>query len=349
VTRCLPHRATVILATLMATAPAFADTPPSVLVRIEPVKTGTIQRIVTGYGTVGAGPGARTTLSLPYAGIVRHVDVVAGSAVHKGEPLMVIGTAPSTRAGFLQAEASLRAASQTLAHTQSLVAGHLATRTLLAQAEQAEVTAKSGLDALRLEGAGRLSATITAPNDGIVDSIAATPGTELAPGTPLATVLRADALVATVGLDAAEAGRIKPGDPVKIVPFSGGNGTSLIGSVRAVSAMVNPLSGLIDATIGITPSAIRAGEPIEAMITTGQVTGVIVPRDAALPDGKEFAIWQVKSGQAVKVAVTVSASFAGKAVVSGAIDRTLPIVISGNYQLTPGMAVRTDSEKSNTP
>lgn len=311
-----------------------------------PVRTGTIQRTVSAYGTIGPGPGASETQTIAYAGIVKRVDVIAGSTVRRGEPLAVIGTAPSARATYVQAKAALRAARQTLSHVKSLVSGHLATRTQMAQAVQAEVAARSSLDALRREGADKTSAMITAPYDGVVSTVATTPGARLQAGAPIMTILRGNALIATVGLDSIQASRVYPNATVALTPFTDGSGNSVQGTVQAISSMVNPKSGLVDATIAIQPGAtgprtIRVGEPVEAKIAIGAAHGVIVPRDAALPDGRGAVIWQVKSKHAVRVTVHIVASAHGHSIVAGPIDPALPIVIEGNYQLTSGVAVRT--------
>ncbi|MCW8307610.1 efflux RND transporter periplasmic adaptor subunit [Acidiphilium sp. PA] len=322
-----------------AATPAEAPAP-SVLVTTIAVKSGAIPRSVTVYGTIGPGPGATDTLTLAYAGIVTKVDVVPGEAVHRGEALAVIGTAPATQAAYAQAEAAVRAAAQTLMHTRALVAAHLATTIQLAQAQQAETSAIAARNALRLDGAARPTATLTAPYDGVIAAVAAAPGASLQPGAPLITLLRTHALVATVGLDPSQAHQVHPGDHVAITPFATPAGRALRGRVIAIGAMVNPASGLVDATISMPATGYLVGESVTAEIDIGTARGVIVPRDAALPDGKHFQIWQIAAGHAHPVAVRIIARTASSAVVAGKLDPALPIVVTGNYQLQPGIAVR---------
>lgn len=325
---------------LAISSSALAEPAPSVLVTTAPVKSGSIERSITAYGTVQAGPGASDTLAVAYAGIVKRVDVVPGASVHRGQAIALIGTAPSAQSTYVQAEAALRAAKQTLAHTRALVASHLATRMQLGQAEQAATSALSARNALRREGADRATAPIVAPYDGIVAAIAVAPGAQLLPGAAIATVLRGDALVATVGLDPFQAGQVRASDKVAVIPVAGNGRGTLRGVVLAVSTMVNPQSGLVDATIKLPPAHVLVGEQVTARIDIGSARGIIVPRDAALPDGHGYTLWQVKSGHATPVPVDVRASAGNSSVVSGRIDPALPIVTTGNYQLTPGIAVR---------
>ncbi|HEX7390502.1 MAG TPA: efflux RND transporter periplasmic adaptor subunit [Acidiphilium sp.] len=322
-------------------APAFAESvESSVLVTTAPVTQGSIDRTVAAYGTIEAGPGASDVLAIAYAGIVRQVDVMPGAAVHRGQTIASVGIAPSTHAAYIQAEAALNAARQTLAHTKALLAAHLATRTQLAQAEQAKISAQSALDALKRDGSGNASTLIAAPYDGIVTAISVAPGAEVQPGTAIVTILRANGLIATVGLDARQADRVKAGDNAAITPISGGGQRSSSGAVLTVASMVNPKSGLIDATISIDANHLRVGEPVAVTIDTGAVHGTIVPRDAALPDGSGYSVWQVKSGHAVAVKVRILAEAGNRSVITGPIDPSLPIVVAGNYQLSPGIAVR---------
>lgn len=332
------------LALLLAFCPAAraATLPtPSVLVRTQPVKIGVIQRTLTAYGTIGAGPGASDTVTLAYAGIVKQVDVVPGQSVQQGKILARIATAPSARATYIQAQARLHEAAQTLAHTRALVAAHLATAIQLAQAQRAETIARASRDALRQEGLGHTITAMITPYAGVIGAVAAMPGTALPAGSPIATILRADALVATVGLDPPEAHKVRIGDKVAITPFaSTGHGT-LGGAVLAIAAMVNPQSGLVDATIDVPDQNFLVGEQVTVHIDTGKARGVIVKRDVALPDGHHhFALWQVENGHAKEVDVHVIASEGDLSMVTGPIDPALPIVVSGNYQLKPGIAVR---------
>lgn len=326
----------LIAASLMV---ARADTGPSVLVRTLPVKQGSLARTVTGYGTIEPGPAARRTLTLAHAGIVDQVAVLAGSRVRKGEALAVIDTAPAARARYDEAVAALDTARQDLAHTRSLLGAHLATRSQLAQAEQAEAAARARLAALKLEGAGHRRQTLTAPFDGVVARVAVGPGASVPPGAPILTVVRADALIARIGLDPAMASHVHAGAGATVVSLAGG--AAVHGTLRSIAAMINPRSGLVDATIALPGGGPLLGERVKVAIDAGRVHGVIVPHDAALPAGDGFAIWQVKAGQAQPVRVKILAHTAQGDVVSGRIDPSLPIVSTGDYQLSPGMNVRT--------
>lgn len=335
------RKVVILLSVMFLWRPAaFAKPEPSVLVTTTPVAMGSIPRTVVAYGKIGPGPGASDTLTVAYAGIVKQVDVVPGAAVHQGQPLAMIGTAPSAQAAYAQAVAAEHAAKQTLAHTRALVASHFATNIQLAQAEQAAAAARSARNALRREGSAGTSTILKAPYDGVVATLAAAPGAALLPGAPVLTILRAHSLVATVGLDLHQTGTVKVGDKVAIVPFAGVGAGTLRGTVLAIGAMVDPQSGLVDATIAVPSTKFLVGESVTVTINIGSERGVILPRNAVLPDENAYILWQIKGGHARSVGVRVINRSDRRVVVRGNIDPALPIVVSGNYQLFPGAAVR---------
>ncbi|KDM67699.1 efflux RND transporter periplasmic adaptor subunit [Acidiphilium sp. JA12-A1] len=317
--------------------PAALAGGPSVLVTTAPVTQGALERSVTAYGRIAPGAGAARTLATAYAATVTAVEARPGMAVRKGQVIARIEAAPATRAAYAQAVATRDETLRVLAHTRALLARHLATRTQLAQAEQATRAALAALDALKREGADRAMAAVEAPFAGIVTAISAAPGAALPAGTAIATVVRRAGLVAVVGVDPGDARRLAAGQAALVRVLGG---AALRGRIDMVAGEVDPRTGLVDATVGLGGAPALVGGMVRARIDTGTVRGVIVPRDAALPAAGRDVIWQVRDGHAVRVVVRVLASARGRSIVAGRIDPALPVVVSGNYQLRPGIAVR---------
>ncbi|WP_287981998.1 efflux RND transporter periplasmic adaptor subunit [Acidiphilium sp.] len=310
---------------------------PSVLVTTAPVTQGALERSVTAYGRIAPGAGAARTLATAYAATVTAVEARPGMSVRRGQVIARIETAPATRAAYAQAVATRDETLRVLAHTRALLARHLATRTQLAQAEQAARAVLAALDALKREGADRAMAAVEAPFAGIVTAISAAPGAALPAGTAIATVVRRAGLVAVVGVDPGDARRLAAGQAALVQVLGG---AALRGRIDMVAGEVDPRTGLVDATVGLGGAPALVGAMVRARIDTGTVRGVIVPRDAALPAEGRDVIWQVRDGHAVRVVVRVLASARGRSIVAGRIDPALPVVVSGNYQLRPGIAVR---------
>ncbi|OYV41632.1 MAG: hypothetical protein B7Z80_01035 [Rhodospirillales bacterium 20-64-7] len=336
--------AAVALLLLGATGASAAPGPAtaSALVKTEPVHDGAIENTVTAYGRIEPAPSGATTLSLPLPGIVDSVEVAAGATVRKGEVIARIGADPATRAAYKQAKSALHAARSQRDQVKDLLRNHLATRAQLGKATEGVVKARTALEALTREGAGKAVRVVTAPFDATVTAVQAVQGAQLATAAPLVTLVRASSLIVSAGLDPDKLGRVQLGDIAKVTLRPGDPVRS--GKVIRLGGVANPRSGLVDVQVSLPAGQYLIGQVVSAEIVTATVQGVVVPRDAALTKGKQHVLYQVANGHARAVQVKILASRHGKSVVSGKIDRSLPIVIQGNYQLKPGMAVRTNAK-----
>jgi membrane fusion protein (multidrug efflux system) len=319
---------------------AHAEPASTALVTTAPVQQGSIPRMVTAYGTVMAASGATTTLSLAAPGIVERINVVVGDAVRQGETVAEITADPATMSSYIQAKSTLKTAIANRAHVQALLHGRLATVVQLDQADQAVQSAQARLDALRREGAGKATLRITAPFDAVVTAVPAAQGPVLPAGTPLATLIHSANLVALVGLDPAELAKVRVGDPVEATGADSGGRHEQDGKVVRLAAMVDPTSGLVNATIALPAGKFMAGEVIKAEINVGAAHGVMVPRDAALPAGRNAILYQAVKGHARAITVHILGSAQNHSIVAGPIDPQYPIIVAGNYQLENGMAIR---------
>jgi RND family efflux transporter MFP subunit len=337
-----------IVAPLLLAGPACADEGGSVAVQVVPVTRGVMALTVTGYGVAAPGPGDEAVLTIGAAGIVETVDVTPGAQVHAGAPLLTVAADPAARSAYLQAQAAVASALAARTHVLALLAGHLATNDQLASANQAVADARAALAALTHEGAGEAARVIRAPGAGVVTAIPVQPGARVAAGSVVATVVGSAHLVVPVGLDGTDGARVHVGDAAMATPAAGG--PTIAGKVLSIGGMIDPQSGLIDATVALS-STTRPGTLFTVRITTGSVSGFAVPRDAALPDDETggMAVFQVKDGKALKVPVQVLASHAQSSIVTGKIAPALPIVTEGAYQLDDGTAVRIDPPSGTAP
>lgn len=360
-----------VLAALLALLPAAAlaqgnttsgvsGTPaPSVLVTTETPHQGSLPRTLTAYGTVQAAPGGGSqTLSVLRTGQVTEVLVAPGHAVHRGQKLLVISAGPAALAAYKQAVDAVKLATSTRTHTAQLLAQHLATKDQLAQADKAAADAQSTLNALNQGGGegggGSAEQTLTAPSDGVVSNVAVAPGARIAAGTPLLTLARSGRFVASVGIEPAQRDLVTAGQSARVESLYGGGAEQ--GSVLSVGAMLDPTTRLVpvlidppqkdpsagrqggsDAGLGI---GLLPGAPVRVVVQVGSMQGWIVPRDAVLTDAKGPYVFQVTGGKAVRVDVQIVGKSGNTTVITGALDLKHALVVSGNYQLQDGAAVR---------
>jgi membrane fusion protein, multidrug efflux system len=331
-----------LAAGLLAPVTLFAGSTPSVLVRTEMPRQGSVPDILTVYGTAMPAVNGGMTLSVQQEGRVSAIAVTPGEKVSAGQRLLDFSASAAATSAFEQAGTALSLAQAERAHMAQLLRQQLATRDQFAQTDKTVSDAQAALDALRREGGGQPVRSILAPFDGIIETIPVAQGDRIQPGAPLATMTRLDGLVVTVGIEPGDQGRVRAGQAARLVPLSGG--TALDCQVLRVDAILNPRTRMVDADIAVPVGAVMPGMAFQADITVGQLRGWIVPHDAVLTDERSAYVFQAGNGKAARVDVTLLGGRDGQDVVNGALDPSNALVVQGNYQLENGMAVREPPE-----
>lgn len=351
----LAIRLGLAIATMDAATDAAAqagDTPdPTVLVHTAPARTGVMDDIVTAYGSTAYGFDSIMSLSLQQDGRVMRVAVTPGETVSSGQLLIEFGASAQAASSFRQAQTALSLALAQRQHASQLLAQHLATRDQLAQAEKAVTDAQSTLDALRREGAGSAMQKLTAPFDGVVQTIPATPGERLQPGAPLLTLALRSGMIATVGVEPALLGRVHPGQSVTLAALQppGAPSSAVTGRVVRLDGQLNPRTRLVDVDISVPDGALLAGVAVRADIAVGQLEGWLVPGAAVTEAGKTLAVFQVANGHAVRIPVQLQITRDEQDLLKGNLDPARPLVTDGAYQLTDGAAVRFEAPPDAAP
>jgi hypothetical protein len=238
----------------------------------------------------------------------------------------------------MQAKSALTVAEQLVASTRRLSSLHLATAQQLADARKTESDARSQLRALDTVGAAGPK-IVRSPFPAIVITLAATPGAIVAEGAPLMDLAAPGRLVLTVGIVPAQAAGIAQNDSATVTLVGGTE--SATGRVRVRGAVAEADTGLVPVDIALPPGKFLPGEMAEAVITTGEVRGYVVPHQAILVNdsGAPYVV-QAIDGAAKKVPVQVVGAHGDQDVITGALNARAPLVLTGNYQLDDGMKVR---------
>jgi RND family efflux transporter MFP subunit len=327
------------------TPPVLPDNnQPNVLVSTIQLTQGNLPATVSAYGSIGAGAGADVAITLGAGGIVAAIPVIQGQSVDVGDTMAVISADPQSIADLRKAESAVTAAHANRAHVAALMASHLATTADLANADQALNDAASNLAALKATGAGT-NQTINAPFAGVVSAILVAPGTLQPAGTALLRIINTHTLVATVGVPPTQAGTVKPGDPASVTLLNAG--VVISGQVLETAAMLDPQTGLANVTLSLDGPA-PLGEPVQAVITTGTLSGYLVPRDAVQTDDQGDYAFQIDSQNiARRVTVHVLGTAGDQTILSPNLNQAMPLVTTGAYQLDDGVAVRTATGGAN--
>jgi membrane fusion protein, multidrug efflux system len=342
---------TLMVVAMAAAAARAQETSPgqSVLVTTAPLHQGTVQQTITAYGTTQAAPDETLDISFLHPGQVVQLRVIAGQVVHPGDALLDFAADPTTERAYNQAVADLAFARQQRGLTQTMLDQHLATKAQLDQADKAVRDAEAALQEQERLGSGRTVETVKAQFAGAVTNIAVTNGARVAANTTVMQISRSDGLLAILGISPEDRPRIRSGQHVRIsaIDQPGHMADSQIASLGGVA---DAKTGLVNAVAPIPAdggSVMIPGEHVSAEIDAGALSGWIVPRAAVLIDDRGAYVFQVTEGKAIRVSVSIRGEVDDRLAIDGPLDPARPLVVTGNYQLADGMAVREETSSQN--
>jgi RND family efflux transporter MFP subunit len=252
------------------------------------------------------------------------------------------GPEPAEILAYQQALSALTLARQELAHAQSLFAQRLATQSQLDQARKAVSDAEAQLAVQRQLGGGQPQ-HVTAPFSGIVAALAATNGAHVQANATILQLAEAGRLEAVLGVAAENGARLAPAMPVRLVTLAAPT-TRIDTTIGSVAALLDPKTQLVNIFVPLPaadpPPSLFAGEHVSGEIVASNISGWVVPREAVLKDANGPYAFQMTAGKARRVAVRIVGEAGDKTVIAGPLDPAHKLVITGNYELSDGMAVR---------
>lgn len=330
----------VLLVVVALGSSSRADDAASVLVKTTMPVRGELPRLVTSYGLAAPAPDAVTSISVQYDGQVAELTVVPGQTVRAGDKLIRVKASAAMLAAFDQARTALRLAQAELAHITQMRGQQLATRDQVAQAEKAETDARTQVDTLKRQGVDASAEPVRAPVDGTVRSVAVAQGDRIQANTTLLTLVRADGIVLTVGIEPADRALVNPGQAVTMTTMPD-DGPPIPGQVQAVGGQVDSTARLVPVRIVRTDGqTLLDGQNLRATIAVQQVSGWKLPRSALLTDDQGEHVFQDEGGKAKRINVHILVDAGDTVLVDGALQADRKLVIDGAYQLSDGMAVR---------
>jgi RND family efflux transporter MFP subunit len=324
-----------------APAPEIRVTP--VPVTVADATTGDSTALVTATGSFGSRD--EIPLGFKIGGIATRVLVDEGATVQRGQVLAMLDLR-EIDAAVNKAQVAVDKAQRDQQRVQRLAADSVAT---LAQAQDA----MSALEAARADLASarvnREYAIITAPEAGIVLQRLVTPGSNVAPGTPVLTlggsrrgrVLRA-------GLPDRDALRVNVGDPAT-VRFDALPGKNFTGKVVLVGRSADPRTGTYAVEVAVqNADALPSGLVGQMLVTIrGKQRTSLLPVDALLEADRDSAtVYTVQSGSTPTAALTaapqrirVTGIEGDRAAISG-LPANARVITRGAAYVTPGAPIR---------
>jgi membrane fusion protein (multidrug efflux system) len=271
------------------------------------------------------------------SGIVLELLTEEGRTVRKGDVLVRLDS-ERQRLQVEQAEAQVRTLQSNYERSQKMVAAKLVSAESDDQIRYDLENAKATLDLARLE----LSYTeVRAPISGVVAQRSIKMGNFVQINTPIIRIVDNSRLQATLNVPERELSTLKSGLPV-VLQVDALPGKQFAGTVDHIAPVVDAGSGTFrvvcafDGTGGLQPGMfgrIRIDYDRRA-------DALVVPRVALLEDQGDPAVFSVRDGKAVRVAVTLGFTDGQWAEIRSGLGVGDPVVTAGKAALRDGSPVQ---------
>ncbi len=332
----------VVWLTACGGAASDRGAPPSALVRVATVQSGTLTESWHTVGEVHALQQA--SLAVGADGPVARVLVREGDLVDAGELLLELdlslahAEARAAGAAVAEAEAELARLKGALARREK-VGGEVLGLEALEDATQAVAAQQARLEGRRADE-GRASALLDrqrlrAPFAGVVTGRSADPGDWVRTGDPLLSLVSTEQSEVHARVPDTVSQTLQAGDTVTV------SGSAV--PVLAVVPTLDPTTRTSLVRIQAPPRTV-VGEAVDVTVPVEWTNrGVKVPRDALIADPEQARLVRVVDGKADVVPVRVLVSTQTEALVEadGLVEGDV-VVVRGNERVRPGQAVRVE-------
>jgi len=332
----------LVLGFAACSMPVCAGDSPSVLVETAVVKTQVVTETLTAYGVLEPDPDQVLSLSLPHAGLINRVWVRLGQRVRSGDQLLEVITAPDARMQYLQAQSTVDYAQRELERQRRLQSEQLATTAQVDAVNKALVDAQAALKALQQRGLDRGEVTLRAPMDGVIPRLDVSQGQRVQADTTALLIAAEKRLIARLGVKPEDLADVKVGTAVTVTSVFMSE-VKLETTVREVHAMIDPTTQLVEVLAEIPVDQIEQlvlGSRIVGLIRLASSDAMVVPRSAVLGIAGESYLFIVNDSAARRIVVATGAEVGDVVAVSGALKPGDRVIVSGNYELQDGMAIR---------
>lgn len=302
-------------------------------VRVSEISAVDYSRKIRISGTTEANK--RVVLAARSNGMVREVLVTEGEVVGDGTVLVQLDIEGR--------DLSLNTAKQLLSQRQADAEAY---KRLLDSGDLPELQFNAAMTALR-EAEGQVEMArleldrtrVSAPFSGVLNSVDAEVGTWLSQGSPVATLLQLDPLIATVEVNENTLGSIRTGDEASVALATG---DVVTGKIRFISREASQATRTyrVEVEIANPDNLIPSGMSAEIEMLSQPVRAVIQPRSVVLlNDDGELGVRTLGPGNVVEFhAVTIIDDTSEGLVLQG-VPENMPIIVQGQNLVLDGDTV----------
>jgi membrane fusion protein (multidrug efflux system) len=316
---------------------------PVAKVQVVPIKKETIMETVTAYGTVAPAPGSAETFSVLFESRVRHISVIEGQKVSKGDVLLEIDPSPDAKLLMEEARRAYTSASQKLKKVQERFNLKLATREELLTAEDTLQQTRERLKNLEQSGVGKIR-QIRSTGSGIVYKVHVNKGSVIPGNSPFLEIVPQDRIEVHLNVEQDDIERLRLGQPVLLSSVNISQAHDVTGKIRTISQSVNPVTRLVNIFVSLPIShEFFLGGYVRGQIVIASKKTLVVPRTAVLPEDGHYVLFIVQNGRALKRIVNIGLENHTRIeVVDKGLNLGDLVVNIGNYELQDGMAVQAE-------
>lgn len=285
----------------------------------------------------------RAVLATRAAGVIAELPVRLGSEVKRGDVIVRLeaegkqAAVETARQVLAQREAEAEAA-------RKLVAQGSIPRLQLDNVLSALATARSQMEAAQADLDRNV---VRAPFDGVIDKVDVELGSAVQLGTPVATILNLDPILARGEVSERDLGSVKAGDRAEARLV---NGMQVVGELRHVSrdATAATRTYRVEIAIPNADHAVPAGMTTEITLRTAPVTATLLPRSVVTLGAEgDLGIRTVDSDNKVVFFPIDLVDDTPRGLVLGGIPENVRIIVAGQEMISEGdvvNAVEADAE-----
>lgn len=335
-------------------------------VAVTAAKLGVLDDATTITGKLEAMESARVVPS-GAGGKVARVNVDIGDRVTRGQALIELentiqaAQVNQAEAGVVMAESQLRLAESNynisaanyergkmLLQENALAKAQFETQyeqPYIQARENFEKTAPAGLEQARagLKSAQEAYAQtiIKSPINGVVTARNINPGEMASSAMPVLTVVNLNKVVVQANVSEDQVNELKNGQEV-LVKINAVSGESFSGVITNIALASDPQTRAFPVKIQINnpEHLLKPGMFAEVQLPREREESVLIPREAVLVGVERSTVWVVKDSIAQVREVTVGPSDGKKIVIESGLEAGEQVVISGQDNISDGIAVR---------
>jgi len=332
------------------TRPDTSISEPEPVAQVKTIKLhkGEFKEIFTAYGVVLPFPDKLTTISVPYTSQVDKMLVNQGQIVQQGDLLLILNPGVSAMLQLDQARKELTAALRDNELLQERIRLKLATQqnrvATQLRVEQARVMVKNLVD----QGIGK-EQKIRAKKDGIIYLVSVQQGQIVTAGAPLLQLVDQNQWMVRLGIEPEDYDHLQVDQQVLITPVNTPVSEPVKGRIEIITHQIDPITRLLN--VFVRPAlnqTLLINDFVEGRIIISSVNAFAVPRQAVLPDNGGYSLFTIKNGHAVKHRVQIGLENDQQVeVIAAELKVQDEVVVLGNYELQPGMAVSATPGRSN--